>query len=218
MDVGANIGAVSLNLARLVPQGRVYAFEPTDYAYKKLNRNVALIPLLAPRITQTQTFVSDRGSGSSNLVACSSGKLNANDAGDRHPVHGGKAMGTTDVPQMSLQEFIAAGQIKRVDLIKIDTDGHELEVLRGARQCLAAHSPKVIFELCLYLLKERGVSFGEYLKLFSGLNYRLICLPAGHWITESNCHKLVPREGSVDVLASNTSTGQKCDSPEPRQF
>jgi FkbM family methyltransferase len=203
MDVGANIGAISLNLARLVPQGHVYAFEPTDFAYKKLNRNVALNPLLAPRITTTQAFVSDRASGISTLAAYSSWKLNANDARECHPVHGGMAMGTVGVPQLSLDDFIAARQIKRVDLIKIDTDGHELEVIRGARNCLTARSPEVIFELCSYLLEERGISFSDYVKIFSELNYRLICLPSGQLITESNYQTLVPSQGSVDVLATN---------------
>lgn len=215
VDVGANIGAISLNLARLVPQGHVYAFEPTDYAFKKLNRNVALNPLLAPRITVTRAFVSDRASDASSLVAYSSWKLNANDAAEYHPVHGGKAMGTAGVAELSLDDFIEARQIKRVDLIKIDTDGHELEVIRGARGCLTMHSPHVIFELCSYLLDERGITFGDYVKIFSELNYRLICLPGGQWITESNYQKLVPDRGSVDILATRAPTALPRDAPVP---
>src|ERR1700744_4645117 len=48
VDIGANIGAHTLRLARLVgPQGRVLAFEPTDFAFQKLQRNLALNPELA---------------------------------------------------------------------------------------------------------------------------------------------------------------------------
>jgi FkbM family methyltransferase len=203
IDVGANIGAISLGLARLAPGGHVYAFEPTDYAYKKLTRNLELNPLLAQRVTATQAFISDRTSANSNLAAYSSWKLDGSDALERHPVHGGVVMASSGVPQLSLDEFIEARQVKRVDLIKIDTDGHELEVLRGAKKCLAAHCPKVIFELCSYLLDERGVSFADYVKIFSELNYRMICLPGGQLITPSNYLEFVPRGGSIDVLATH---------------
>jgi tRNA G37 N-methylase Trm5 len=44
-DIGANIGAHTLGLARNVgPAGRVFAFEPADFAFEKLKRNLALNP------------------------------------------------------------------------------------------------------------------------------------------------------------------------------
>src|SRR5665647_3509078 len=51
LDIGANIGAHVLHLARAVgPQGKLYAFEPTDYAFDKLNKNIAENPELKSRI------------------------------------------------------------------------------------------------------------------------------------------------------------------------
>src|SRR6266850_1982257 len=45
LDIGANVGAHTLHLARAVGEdGRVYAFEPTVYAFDKLQRNLALNP------------------------------------------------------------------------------------------------------------------------------------------------------------------------------
>src|SRR5215203_3293686 len=45
LDIGANIGAHTLRLAKLVgPEGRVMAFEPTDFAFRKLRRNLELNP------------------------------------------------------------------------------------------------------------------------------------------------------------------------------
>jgi tRNA G37 N-methylase Trm5 len=52
LDIGANIGAHTLHLAQLVgPGGRVMAFEPTDFAFRKLGRNLELNPSLAARVT-----------------------------------------------------------------------------------------------------------------------------------------------------------------------
>ncbi|MBX6324228.1 MAG: FkbM family methyltransferase, partial [Rhodospirillaceae bacterium] len=58
LDIGANIGAHTLPMARRVgPAGRVVAFEPTDYAFAKLRRNVGLNPDLAARIACLQVLL-----------------------------------------------------------------------------------------------------------------------------------------------------------------
>ncbi len=55
LDIGANIGAHTLHLARAVgTEGKVWAIEPTDYAMGKLKTNIALNPELAPRIVGCQ--------------------------------------------------------------------------------------------------------------------------------------------------------------------
>src|SRR5262245_31025571 len=58
IDVGANIGAVGLNIASRVPKGHVYCIEPTDYGFTKLRRNLELNTRLAERITPVQVFLS----------------------------------------------------------------------------------------------------------------------------------------------------------------
>ena len=56
LDIGANIGAHTLNLGRLVgPKGKVYAFEPTTYAFRKLKRNLALNPEISARVVAEQS-------------------------------------------------------------------------------------------------------------------------------------------------------------------
>jgi len=58
LDIGANIGAHTLHLANLVgPEGRVMAFEPTDFAFRKLRRNLDLNPSLASRVEAFHCFL-----------------------------------------------------------------------------------------------------------------------------------------------------------------
>ena len=60
LDIGANVGAHSLHLARLVGAGgTVVCFEPTDFAFGKLERNVGLNPDLAARIRMEQVMLVD---------------------------------------------------------------------------------------------------------------------------------------------------------------
>jgi FkbM family methyltransferase len=58
LDIGANIGTHTLHLAELVgPNGRVIAFEPTDFAFRKLGRNLKLNPQLKARVTACHCFL-----------------------------------------------------------------------------------------------------------------------------------------------------------------
>src|SRR4051812_5528651 len=58
LDIGANVGSHTLRLAQFVgTAGRVYAFEPTDYAFQKLQKNLTLNPLLAARVTAEQIML-----------------------------------------------------------------------------------------------------------------------------------------------------------------
>ena len=60
LDIGANIGAHTLPIARCVgPSGHVHAFEPTVFAFAKLEANIARNPELGERITAGQTLLSD---------------------------------------------------------------------------------------------------------------------------------------------------------------
>src|SRR5437764_1610317 len=61
LDIGANIGAHTLRLAKLVgPRGRVLAFEPTDFAFHKLRRNLDLNPSLSSRVDAFHCFLTGK--------------------------------------------------------------------------------------------------------------------------------------------------------------
>jgi len=60
LDIGANIGAHTLHLAQLVgPDGQILAFEPTEFAFRKLRRNLDLNPFLGSRVELFHCFLTD---------------------------------------------------------------------------------------------------------------------------------------------------------------
>jgi Met-10+ like-protein len=62
LDIGANVGAHTLPLAQLVgPAGQVYSFEPTLYAFEKLQKNLSLNRALASRVIAEQMMLTDCG-------------------------------------------------------------------------------------------------------------------------------------------------------------
>jgi FkbM family methyltransferase len=199
-DVGANFGIMSLRYSKIVERGHVHAFEPTDSAFAKLKRNLELNPELAKRVTANQVFVSSQSSDQPNLQAYSSWKVNGKARTKTHPVHGGTLQSADNIPAITLDDYCVKQGLKRVDFIKIDTDGHELEVLRGARHTIAKHHPAIIFEVGAYVMKERGIMFDHYLAFFEELGYELIDSKSGRSITRKNHYGQIPLKSTIDVL------------------
>lgn len=199
-DIGANVGIMSLNFASKVPNGKVYAFEPTHYALNKFKKNLSLNPDLANRIIVTNSFVSAQSDANPNIVAFSSWSLTNRTEND-HEFHLGTPMSAEGVPSISLDDFVTKNNINKIDFIKIDTDGHEYEVFNGGKNTIAALRPKIIFELGLYVMKEKNFDFDFYWNYFQPLQYTLYNSDNMQEITLQNYKSHLPKYGSIDVLA-----------------
>jgi FkbM family methyltransferase len=200
-DVGANVGIMSLQFASKVPKGIVYAFEPTHYALAKLKKNLWLNREVASRIQVIHTFVSSKENNHQEIRAFSSWKINKAPGVGQHPVHGGTAMSSEGVPTITIDDFVTSRGIERLDFIKIDTDGHEFDVLLGAKNTIERFRPQIIFELGQYVMEERGIDFKDYNSFFDRLGYSLTDAADNKPITLSNYCSRIPREGTIDVLA-----------------
>ena len=140
VDVGANIGLWTCSLARHVgPDGRVDAVEPYPENLERLRANVDRNSLSNVRILDVA--LSDR-EGTLALFAPAghpgggSGSIGARDPGD------GVSLG--DVPCVRLDSVYDGG---RLDLLKIDVEGHELEVLAGALGTIDRLRPSILCEV-----------------------------------------------------------------------
>jgi FkbM family methyltransferase len=141
-DVGANVGFFSAFAARLAgPGGHVVAFEPVA-AVAAIAHETAQRSDLADRIdVRAQAVGADEGSVRMHVVA--RGGVWSHVA-DRHPHP--ETVATIDVPQTTLDAVVAAGE-RPPDVIKLDVEGAEVAVLRGAAHVLAAHRPAIVCEL-----------------------------------------------------------------------
>jgi FkbM family methyltransferase len=201
IDIGANVGLMTLQFAKLVPQGKVYSFEPTYYALERLKKNLALNPEISSNVSVINSFVSEKSDINPGIVAYSSWKVNGERGTDDHPVHLGTPKSTEGVPSVSLNDFADKEKLTRIDFIKIDTDGHEYEVFKGAGAAIAKYRPRIIFEIGLYVMDEKSISFDYYFNYFQDLRYKLIDTKSGAEITMSNYKKHIPLKGSTDLLA-----------------
>jgi FkbM family methyltransferase len=128
LDVGANVGAYSLLFAQWAgPSGKVYAFEPAPQEFRGLVRHVALNSMSAI-VTPVHAAMSDAPSQARFVVGGSAGQGRLASAADtdEHVV---------TVPVSTIDEFCARHSIVP-DFIKIDVEGSEAAVIRGARETL----------------------------------------------------------------------------------
>src|ERR1700730_160433 len=103
LDIGANIGAHTLPLAQLVgPNGKVYAFEPTKYAFDKLKQNLALNPELMTRVVADQIRLASPGANDPGEIY-SSWKLVGHEP--RHQKHLGIAKSIEGARSVTLDQY-----------------------------------------------------------------------------------------------------------------
>ena len=200
MDVGANIGSMTFKFAGMAPDGHVYAFEPTDYAFTKLLKNISLNPQFASRITPVQLFLADQNIRTHEMKAYASWKVDGSTP-NPHPLHGGEVKSADSVPAVTLDHFCLEKGIQRVDLIKIDTDGYEYKVLNGARQTIKKYLPYVIFEIGGYVLNEQQIEFKQFHDYFENFGYGLLNTKNGKKITVQNFTNQIPLKATSDIIA-----------------
>jgi FkbM family methyltransferase len=134
VDVGANIGCASIPMA-LHHAGRVFAFEPVAETFDELQGNIALNRLA--NLTARRAACGARD-GRAGIVP-----------GPRDNPGLARVGGTLGGPGQAVEMLRLDGLFadRRVGLLKMDVEGYELQVLRGARAVLRRDRPIVVAEL-----------------------------------------------------------------------
>jgi FkbM family methyltransferase len=140
VDVGANIGYHAVSVASACAGARVICFEPNPFVRADLVRNVALNPDVS--IEVRDCALGDR-TGTVELHAQTRRAYNRGASSVFRNYNVGARYQKIAVELRTLDEELAD---TRVDLIKIDTEGFESAVLRGARKLIARCRPVVVFE------------------------------------------------------------------------
>jgi FkbM family methyltransferase len=124
LDVGANAGLVTFQVAHRRPDARIVAFEPNPAAVQAWRRNSRLNS--GAHAVLEEMAVTDHD-GRASLVAPPS------DLGAGYIAEPGRGM---QVDATTLDSYCRARGVEVVDVLKVDVQGHEQEVLGGAQQLL----------------------------------------------------------------------------------
>ena len=167
VDVGAHIGTTSIPLARLVKT--VLAFEPVAETRAYLEKNIALNNI-SNIIVYTVAVGEAQGTGTIGLMK--EGTVGSYSVLSPEMVPEGE----TESVHLSTLD----AEIKHVDLLKTDTEGFELQVLRGAKGLIERSRPVIFFEVFLPRLRQHGASASDLKRFLSMHGYRFYVPLADH--------------------------------------
>ena len=170
IDVGANVGRWSAAMLRAAAlAGRLndldlHAFEPSAYTFARLSES-----LYGSSVTLCQAALGERIESSILHVNALGAGTNSFHGGAEPSTH----LTTEQVPTTTLDAYAIHAELDRIDLVKIDTEGHDLAVIRGARGLLAGQRIAIVqFEY-----NHRWVYARSFLRdafeLFEPFGYRL---------------------------------------------
>ena len=137
LDVGVNSGYFTLLAAKLMQdQGQILVFEPAPENYQRVKKTLAYNRYQSISLWPLALF--NRNGQLSLFKGVESGC---------HSLIKDSGLGSWPVITKKLDDFIFEQNIKKVDLIKIDVEGAEIEVLEGARKLLNEQHPQLIIDL-----------------------------------------------------------------------
>jgi FkbM family methyltransferase len=183
VDVGANVGALTLLMAKIVRSGQVIAIEPGPLICERLRSNLRLNPNLEKKVRVFQVGLADKAGS----LMWSEDQSNRGNAG----LLGGVG---SPVEVVTLDSIIASIGTERLDFIKIDVEGMEYEVIVGASDSIQKYRPVIYYETLEPFRAYRG--FDIYGKIYN----RLHELGYQHYFVLAK-GKLVKAD-SLDVLLS----------------
>lgn len=196
LDVGTNIGETLLNFAKLVGSGGfVYGFEPDPTNYANVQKNIGL-----NEFTNLHVFnlgVSDRAE-SLKLY-----RIDPNNLGMNRILNEDEAEQYSDfmtIETDTIDGVVAANDISKIDVVKIDIEGYEMHALRGARQMLDSFKPKLFIEVGYSRLLKNGTSPNEMISFLMEFGYRVFHADTDEAINEN--YDFSPLgDGGIDVYA-----------------
>lgn len=159
IDAGANIGVYTLLMSAIVEPGQVIAFEPDHKCAERLRENVKINQL--SNVVVREAAISDF----SGTALFSVGEDTAGSFANLK-----SAAETNEVEVIRLDDEMH----DRVALCKLDVEGAETAVLRGAEESLRSHNPPVwIVELTRRTLNRSGTALEDVISLLNGHGFEL---------------------------------------------
>jgi FkbM family methyltransferase len=163
LDIGADIGYYTLLFAKRVSKnGRVIAFEPIPSAREKLLQNVKMNGYKHITVCDFALF-------SSNGSATLEGPLKISRIA---PKREKKLKNDIEVQTRIFDECLQDLRINRIDIVKIDVEGAELDVLHGMKLSLSKYQPSVLVEIHPEGLKTFGYTSSDLFEFMESMGYR----------------------------------------------
>jgi FkbM family methyltransferase len=138
-DVGANIGQTAVQCVKDFPEAKIYSFEPISKTFQTLVSNTEKYPSV---ICKNIAFGDQPGNVEINIFDDENSELNSLVSTNMNlNENSKKEIITVD----TIDHFLAENKINEIDLLKIDTEGFEINVLNSAAQSFKENKVKLVF-------------------------------------------------------------------------
>ncbi len=192
IDIGANIGAVSLLAASKVgSKGIVYAFEPDKNVLPRLYENINLNNF--HNVEVINSAVSDK---ISKLKFVNEGLSEVSHLAYTDKQKNGKS---NLISSTTLDRFLKQRKIKKIKMVKVDVEGAEMKVLKGARNALLS-TKLLLIEINKNSIKY-GYTFSQSLNFIKNLGFYTYIFEASGKLTKID--DPVAFDKSINILAIN---------------
>jgi FkbM family methyltransferase len=165
-DIGANIGIYTLLASKHIRKGgTVYSFEPSDWAYERLMEN---LQLNESKNVEVLKIAVSNFTGSKQFYICEDDAYNSLISTPMKEVQK-----VVEVKSISIDDFCIEHKIVKIDILKIDVEGADYLVLKGAQNILRSDKPPLI--ICEF---NRNISEGmtlnkdEFVGFMKELSYK----------------------------------------------
>ena len=180
LDICANVGRVSLELAAMQSDAEIYSFEPVPETYRMMLRNLERNPELSPRIHPNHLGLMDQEGEITFYVPAASEAASAAPIEDQYylreanqgQAERGQHVVKEACPVTTLDAFIDKQDFSGIDFIKVDTEGAELKVFRGGAQTIRKYHPVIYTEMLRKHAKRFGYHPNDIIYMFSEWGYR----------------------------------------------
>lgn len=187
-DIGANQGEFTVFAAKRCAQ--VYAFEPVPENMERLQRNVQLNAFV--NVVALQKGLSDV-EGSLPIFSTADG-CNEGIPTLYRTEEKSRSIGTIGLT--TVDTFVKANGIARVDVLKVDVEGAELAILKGAQETIETHRPTMLLEFNADTCSAAGYTIGHLVDWLTSRGYKL------QLITRKGLFQVAEFPGFCNVLAT----------------
>jgi len=169
-DVGANHGLMTQYFRRHFPEARIHCFEPNPFLYASLqqsfapDKRIVVVPKALADAPGTADFYCRENDLLSSLSPITPTTRKFPSAASK-----------IEVTVSTVDEYVANAAITKLALIKIDTEGHEVEVLRGAEETLRRHAVDYVYlEFNSIVSTELGLPLMRAAEILEAHGYHFI--------------------------------------------
>ena len=167
LDIGANNGIYSIYYAKKYKNSKIFSFEPVKKNYFLLKKNIHLNKI---KNIKTYNFGFFNKNKTAKIGLPDKREIKKNINNGFYSIFGENS--SKKIRLKTIDKFVKKNKIKKIDFIKIDTEGSEYFILKGGLKTIEKFKPIIQFEYNFITKKLGKKRLKDILKIFIKLNYK----------------------------------------------